>query len=236
MDVYNSRGQKKGYMNCPLCHSSNVSLFHELIFYGCKECGLVFKDQKNWPSKEVEKARYLEHNNSLDDEGYKNFLLNLADPLTKILKKGALGLDYGCGPVPALSELIGRQGFECSNYDPMFYNDKKLLQKKYDFITCCEVVEHFHDPANEFKRLRSLLKQGGVLAISTQIVPNNFADWWYHKDITHVVFYSTVTFEWIKKYYDFYSESGLTDKLEETSLKFCERDLSKEASIVLLIA
>ncbi|HOW16788.1 MAG TPA: class I SAM-dependent methyltransferase, partial [bacterium] len=211
-------------------------LFNEPVFYGCKECSLVFKDPKVWPSREVERARYLEHNNSLENEGYKSFLLNLVDPLAKILNKDAVGLDYGCGPVPALSELIKQQGFECLNYDPFFFNDKKLLQGKYDFVTCCEVVEHFHDPANEFKQLRSLLKKGGVLAISTQMVPKEFVYWWYHKDITHVVFYSAVTFDWIKKYYDFYSESGLTDKLEETSLKFCERDLSKADSIVLLIA
>ena len=171
-------------------------------------CDLVFKDPKVWPSYDEEKQRYLKHNNSLDDKGYRDFLLVLVEPLTKELKSGMKGLDYGCGPAPLLSTLIKEKGFECESYDPYFFNDKILLTKKYDFITCNEVVEHFHYPDEEFKKLFELLDKDGVLVIRTQLTPNDFNNWWYHSDVTHVVFYSLKTFDWITKRYGAYSVSA----------------------------
>jgi hypothetical protein len=42
-----------------------------------------------------------------------------------------------------------------------------------------------------------MLKPKGVLGVVTRRVPDDFEGWWYHRDPTHVVFYSERTFEWI---------------------------------------
>jgi hypothetical protein len=42
-----------------------------------------------------------------------------------------------------------------------------------------------------------MLKPRGLLAVNTQRVPDTFENWWYHRDPTHVVFYSLNTFLWI---------------------------------------
>ena len=186
-------------MNCPLCKSSNTHLFHKQIFYRCGNCDLIFKDTSVWPSQEQEKQRYLKHHNSIDDKGYRSFLLELVDPLVKLLKPGMNILDYGCGPLPALSELVREKGFDCKNYDLYFYNNEKLFSQKYDFIICSEVVEHFRDPESEFKKLFGLLLDGGSLVVRTNLVPDDFNSWWYHSDLTHLVFYSNSTLEWIAK-------------------------------------
>jgi hypothetical protein len=61
-------------------------------------------------------------------------------------------------------------------------------------------VEHLRSPRETFQLLDQLLKpEESYLGVMTQIlVPNiAFKDWWYHKDPTHVCFYSRKTLEWI---------------------------------------
>jgi cyclopropane fatty-acyl-phospholipid synthase-like methyltransferase len=87
--------------------------------------------------------------------------------------------------------------------------DSHVLEQKYDFITACEVVEHFHYPEKEFRLLRSLLKPGGTLYIMTNMItkPERFQNWYYRRDPTHVFFYTPDTFEYIREYFGF---DGLT--------------------------
>jgi cyclopropane fatty-acyl-phospholipid synthase-like methyltransferase len=79
---------------------------------------------------------------------------------------------------------------------PSFNRIVKRSERTYDFITCTEVVEHFHHPALEFRRLDALLKPGGWLAIQTTFQTDDarFARWNYRRDPTHVVFYRPYTF------------------------------------------
>ncbi|WP_347259047.1 class I SAM-dependent methyltransferase [Methylocaldum sp.] len=65
----------------------------------------------------------------------------------------------------------------------------------YDFVTCTEVAEYFHQPSREFRRLDALLRPGGWLALMTcfQSDDTRFADWHYRRDPTHVVFYREAT-------------------------------------------
>lgn len=81
-------------------------------------------------------------------------------------------------------------------YDPCFHPDRSALERTYDFITCTEVAEHFHRPAEEFACLDGLIRPGGWLAIMTcfQDDDHRFAHWHYRRDPTHVVFYREHTF------------------------------------------
>ena len=60
-----------------------------------------------------------------------------------------MGLDFGCGPGPALANMMQSDGYEMEIYDPFFFPNKDALSKKYDFITCTETAEHFFNPHDE---------------------------------------------------------------------------------------
>jgi hypothetical protein len=79
------------------------------------------------------------------------------------------------------------------------------LESKYDYIACCEVVEHFYDPFREFKKLKDLLNPGGKLYCMTELYDQNtdFRAWYYKNDPTHVFFYSPCAISWIKEQFNF---------------------------------
>lgn len=165
-------------------------------YWRCEGCLATLLDASQWPAIEQEQHYYRLHDNRADDPGYRRFLSRLITPLLGTLPPGQQGLDYGCGPGPALAAMLREAGHEMALYDPLFHPDEAVLVHCYDFITCTEVVEHFHHPAEEFQRLDALLKPGGVLAIMTcfQTDDARFAHWHYRRDPTHVVFYREQTF------------------------------------------
>ena len=146
----------------------------------------------------AEKARYDTHNNDSTDPKYRKFLNQLAQPMLAKLKTGNCGLDYGSGPGPTLSVIFNEQGYPSKNYDPYYANNKNLLEQKYDFVSCSETVEHFADPYKEFCRFDNLLRSKAYLGIMTNTIENDqeFADWYYHRDPTHICFYRKRTWEW----------------------------------------
>jgi SAM-dependent methyltransferase len=188
-------------MNCLLCSSSAplLSNANNKVYYKCGNCRLIFLDEKFFLSKDEERLRYQSHNNDPEDERYIRQLSKLNDKMIPLLKPGDTGLDYGCGKGKPISFILNKSGYEVSDYDPFFYDDKELLMEKQDFITCTETAEHFHKPGEDFALLNSILKPGGILGIMTNFYPDdiNFDEWWYHRDPTHVSFYSKKTFEWL---------------------------------------
>ena len=111
------------------------------------------------------------------------------------------GLDYGSGPGPAISTILGELGIKMSDYDPIFANNANPLSETYDFVTCTEVVEHFCKPFEEWAKLIGLVKFGGILGVMTTLYDDSitFENWHYRRDDTHVSFYSIKTIEWIEK-------------------------------------
>ncbi len=150
-----------------------------------------------------EKARYDTHQNSADDEGYRQFLSKIIPPLLSKIKISDHGLDYGCGPAPVLAQMLYEQGIKTDYHDPFYHPNSALLTKQYDFVTCTEVVEHFRDPLTEWQKLINLVKKGGWLAVMTQLTYSgmDFGSWYYKNDETHVSFYSSETFNWLSQQY-----------------------------------
>ncbi|MEX0741223.1 MAG: class I SAM-dependent methyltransferase [Phycisphaeraceae bacterium] len=146
-----------------------------------------------------EKRVYDQHENDPADAGYRRFLDRLAQPLLGKLTRGMAGLDYGCGPGPTLSVMLEEAGMRMAVYDPYYAPDRSVLGKRYDFVTCTEVVEHFNRPAESWAELVGLLKPGGWLGVMTKRVIDRerFEQWHYKNDPTHVSFYSEATFAWI---------------------------------------
>lgn len=167
----------------------------EKRYWYCPTCAARFLDPRHFLARDDEHAQYRLHENHADDPGYRRFLTKLANPLLARLPEGSRGLDYGCGPGPALAAMLRDAGHEVALYDPLFQPDSAALARQYDFVTCSEVVEHFHQPAEQFDRLMALVRPGGWLAVMTcfQTDDARFAGWHYRQDPTHVVFYRADT-------------------------------------------
>jgi SAM-dependent methyltransferase len=183
---------------CPVCrarHPAAFGVWDGLGYWRCDTCGARGLNPAHHPDPATEKAEYDRHENHVDDPGYRQFLSRLADPLRLHLAPGARGLDYGCGPGPALAAMLGEAGHRMTLYDPFYYPDPAPLSRTYDFVTCTEVVEHVHAPAREFTRMGALLRPGGWLAVMTcfQTDDARFGGWQYRRDPTHVVFYRAGT-------------------------------------------
>ena len=168
-----------------------------LNFYKCSICDLIFKDPKIYLSAEFEKARYETHQSGEGQQGYENFLQKIILQMEKNIKRGMYGLDFGSGRDATLAKILGEKNILCESYDPIFFPKVELLEKSYDFVFCTEAVEHFYSPQKEFQLLEVLLKPMAYLGIMTQLAPSDFQNWWYHRDPTHVAFYSEKTFQWI---------------------------------------
>ncbi len=188
--------------HCPVCRANASETFLTVgdnDYWRCGQCEARFLDPGKHPSREAEYAHYLHHENHPQDPGYRHFLSKLTDPLLKRLKPASNGLDYGCGPGPALAMMLSEAGHDVALYDPFFFPCPTPLERSYEFVTCTETAEHFHRPAEEFDRLMSMVLPGGWLAIMTcfQTDDDRFKNWRYRMDPTHVVFYREATFRYI---------------------------------------
>lgn len=152
-----------------------------------------------------EKLRYEVHENNVEDKGYQNFVAPITSAVMKDFTQEDKGLDFGAGTGSAISKVLEDNGFNILKYDPYFHNYPQLLEQKYDYIACCEVMEHFYTPKNEFFLLHDLLKKNGKLYCMTHLYDDNidFKAWYYKNDQTHVFFYHDKTIEWIRKEYGF---------------------------------
>jgi len=190
--------------NCPLCCSKRIEPFFEdknRAYLRCFNCKLVFVPQRYWLSTKDEKALYDLHKNNAQDQGYRKFLSRFSTPLLTRLEPNQHGLDFGCGPGPVLAQLLEEQGHLVDLYDPFYYNDASIFNKTFDFICATEVVEHLRDPNKEFLALFGMLKPGGWLGIMTKLVVDEsaFSQWHYIRDMTHICFYSQLTFEYLSQ-------------------------------------
>lgn len=194
--------------NCPLCDCPDAHPFHSdemRPYYRCGLCKLVFVPAEHHLSPDEEKKRYDLHENDPDDPDYRDFLMKLADPLARRLQPGARGLDYGCGPGPALPRMMTGMGFPMECYDPFYANNREFLEHTYDFVTCTEVVEHFRRPGEDWAIMVNLLRRKdykrrkGYLAVMTQMLDtcDDFSRWHYRRDDTHICFYARATLKWI---------------------------------------
>ena len=203
---------------CPLCAAAGASPFYRdsrREYLRCSECALVFVPPLYYLDRAAERREYELHENHPGDAGYRRFLSRLAIPLLERLPEGASGLDFGCGPGPALAMMLEEGGCRMRLYDSFFRPEQDALAGQYDFITATEVVEHLHRPGEELSRLWSLLRPGGLLGVMTKLVidAEAFSRWHYKNDPTHVAFFSADTWAWWAA-----SQGGQVDQLAADAL------------------
>ena len=196
-------------MECPLCNLSNTTKFHtsqDRDYQICPRCSLIFVPPKFFIPKDEEVGRYLEHENSLESEGYVNMFQQKIDVISKFCPEVKTVLDFGCGYEPVLKTLLSRAGYEAWGYDINFFPDEGL-NSKYDLVISTETFEHFREPGKELQKIRLLLSSGGHIAVMTRHYPlingeadlESFKNWYYQRDPTHICFYSSKTFDWIAR-------------------------------------
>lgn len=188
---------------CPLC-DNDTKLFCEKvnhIFYECTNCKGIFRPEETYLSAVEEKEHYEKHNNDVNDVRYQNFVSPIVNEILKDFSSSDIGLDFGSGTGPVIAKMLIDKGFQVSNYDLYFANDLTLLEKKYNYVSCCEVMEHFKNPLQEFQLLRNLLLPNGKLYCKTNVFQNQkpFENWYYKDDPTHVFIYQKETLDWIQK-------------------------------------
>lgn len=208
-------------MQCGLCGSSEHQLFYTqrrgLLsgreFWRCLHCELIQVPAEQRLSASEEKAIYDLHENDPDDLGYQQFLMRCMTPLQERLLPGAHGLDFGCGPGPALSAMLSAAGFPCTTYDIYYAHYPERLQAQYDFITCTEVIEHLAEPAKVIEQLVQCLRPGGLLALMTKRWQSleQFKGWSYRNDPTHISFFHKDSCRWLAEHWQLAIEYDYQD-------------------------
>lgn len=198
-------------MKCTLCSSiTQPFYFHEREarqYHRCSNCRAVLMDSDDYPTPKQEIERYESHDNDVEDPRYQEFVSPLVELVQEHFGPGHLGLDFGSGTGPVITKMLQELHYRINLFDPFFDNHPEVLELNYDYIVSCEVIEHFHNPYSEFKKLRSMLKPGGALFLKTDLYSDDldFHTWYYKGDETHVFFYHPKTFEWIKEEFNFTS-------------------------------
>ncbi|HHQ4757190.1 TPA: class I SAM-dependent methyltransferase [Aeromonas hydrophila] len=185
-------------LSCPLCCVADA---YELpvagkLYHRCRACELVWLDAAEHLDPAREKAVYDGHDNQVDDPRYRQFLQRAFGEVQRRLPPPASGLDFGCGPGPALIAMGREAGYQMAGYDKFYADRPELLAQQYDFITSTEVIEHIATPRAVLERLWGCLKPGGLLVLQTQRVlgDERFRQWRYRHDPTHIVFFAEASF------------------------------------------
>lgn len=188
-------------MPCPLCAAPAHWLLDDRkrSYWQCEKCLMVHVPKRWQLSAEQEKAEYDRHENHPDDPGYRRFLSRLAEPLLQRLPAASSGLDFGCGPGPALAVMLREHGHQVALHDLYYHPNPEALRQQWDFITATEVVEHLAAPREVLEQLWQCLKPGGWLGLMTKRVsnPEAFRTWHYKSDPTHICFFSEQSFRWL---------------------------------------
>ncbi len=185
---------------CKICRAGPQKLIKKKKEYSyCPECQFIFTLERYFPDPKTEKQRYLSHNNSMDNQGYINFLTAfLKSSVFPYASPGSYILDFGCGHTPVLTYLLEKKGYRVTKYDKYFYPEKKYRGTKFDMIVLVEVIEHLSQPLKTLKNLKKHLTPKGIISINTRFHPGDpkdFLTWWYRRDPTHRSFFSQKTLQ-----------------------------------------
>ena len=173
---------------CAICESRRVKPSFEGLVK-CRQCGFVWMDKKISPEElkliysdnyffSGEYEDYLAEERALMDDFTKQF-----DSLKPYIKGGRLleiGSAYGFFlnlARPHFDDAIGveinekaceyskkRFGLDVRNGD---FLDVDLPLESFDMVVCWATFEHLNAPQEYVKKIRSLLKPGGVFALTT---------------------------------------------------------------------
>lgn len=204
-------------MGCPVCNSEDVKSFamrkfspfagqtpkkenFSVEYFVCKDCGLIFcPEMISWSKEKFSEMCY--------NDGYKKYDMDIVTPngrrqnmsfnfIKENLPKGMTNLDYGGGN-GYLSDILNKNGYSSKTYDPFTkFNDTSVLNNKYDFVSCIEVLEHSYNILDVAKQISDA--SGGIIYVSTGIYDNveSFDKWYYFNPrVGHILLFRKKTIE-----------------------------------------
>lgn len=174
-----------------------------VTYYRCEACSFVFTTFfDEWSTIEFSKYIYNQDYILVDPEYTSARPERMATALADILRgcEETRILDYGSGS-GAFAALMMSSGFaECHSYDPFSAPERPV--KRFDIITCFEVIEHTVSPMATVEDMLGLLAPGGAILISTTLQPSNITEirgnfWYIAPRNGHVSIFAAETFAWI---------------------------------------
>jgi hypothetical protein len=187
---------------CKICSNLTREIHHKTfgIYHVCDLCGFISKDKEDHVSAQAQHTIYDSHHNSIEDPVYVAYFNHfLSEAVFPFVNEGRYGLDFGSGPSPVLAQMLtDTYGYMMDIYDLFYSPHKSYINKTYDLITVTEVVEHLENPLDYLSLFRDHLNENGILSIMTQFHHNNdedFLDWHYIRDRSHISFCNERTFE-----------------------------------------
>lgn len=173
-------------MKCFCGHDFSDLKVNNLDYFLCENCGYLRK--KEIPSSKEEKSRYDNH---ICDDGYKEYMELVYQKIKPYLVGNCL--DYGCGKIHALADILNKNNIPCSYYDLYYFNE--LPNNKFDTIILIEVFEHILDIYSLMNKLKEMLNENGRIIIMTKKKVYPLEKWWYLRDITHISFVDSKTMD-----------------------------------------
>lgn len=191
-------------------------------FLKCQNCGLRFAE--NMPAQEQLIRLYsnvVDPEYEAEKEGRGENFLRILKLMEKLKGKGDL-LDVGAA-TGILMELAEKRGWKTAGVEISAWACKVAMEKgfevfhgdflsypedrRFDFITMIDVVEHLADPGKALKKAHNLLKPKGLLVIVTPDIESLTAKLmgkkWWHLRPAHVNLFSRRTIEWVADNFGF---------------------------------
>jgi hypothetical protein len=203
---------------CRLCGNEARFLFcqrvlykHDVRYFRCPACDLIQSEQPWWLAEAYSSAI------SSFDTGAIARNMRCAD-LTRVMA-GLCGisptsscLDVGGGH-GVFVRMMRDRGLDfrlCDKYAENLYarGFESDPTRRYDLVTCFEVLEHFADVAGELEQL--FAPKHDVILASTILHRGHREGWWYYGPDAgqHIAFYSRQTMRFIAERFGYRSIAG----------------------------
>lgn len=154
-----------------------------VYYYRCQVCGFLFTSLVDaWTTDEIASFIYNDDYIKVDPEYMGARARRDADSFYEMIGSGSdlTILDYGSGN-GVLANSLRNRGLDAESYDP--FSSPNLPDRKFDVISCMEVIEHSPDPVATMREMTGLLEEGGCIFVGTQLQPDSIeierAHWWY---------------------------------------------------------
>jgi 2-polyprenyl-3-methyl-5-hydroxy-6-metoxy-1,4-benzoquinol methylase len=248
---------KVEYPNCPICRSSKFDEIwkkDKLAMVKCSCCGQFmarpryagfrrFLLVQYWSWKDTKNLDRLANTFS---EG--NYINNIQPKLLILLNNSTASekyslLDIGCG-TGALLKAAKQVNFDVYGLEPGWFSsryarkhahlpiltkmlDKYFTDRKFDFIVCLHVFEHFTDPLAALNKMSTLIKPDGHILIATPNLGSKQAmelggAWGAVGPADHLFLFNRTMVEYIISKTDF-------------DVKFCGDDGEEEEELVFML-
>lgn len=204
--------------------------------YLCRRCQLKFR----YPTQDAATYQRL-----YDNAAVSTWPANAVRPdwdlitgqISRRLPQGGRVLDFGCytgGLLARLGPTYERYGIEINKAAAAIADDNRLVQiwssiddipgkLRFDVVIVADVIEHMPNPGHLIDRLSPLLKNGGILIITTGDANNHLwhrfgANWWYCFYPEHIAFLSEAWLDYYSHINGFFVEHCETFRYRRLSI------------------